>query len=337
MKVLVTGASGYVGNQLCHALRKQGYSVRALLRHTSDLSSLPSSPDDDFEIIYGDITDYGSLLSAFDGCTAVFHAAGLTEMWLPDPSQFFKVNVEGMMNIVQAARETPTVEKIVCTLSASALGPTAGHSPADETKIHSEKKFSSEYERSQVAALKVAMEAGAEGVPIVVVYLCIVYGPGKLTAGNLIAHLLVEQFKGGILGRTEFGKNVVSFGHIDDVVKGHIDAMKRGKVGEAYLLTGQNVSFEHVFDLAAKLTSKPKPKIRFPLWVIEILGWFLVLGYRFTGRLPYVTPPVVNTYRQEWAFSCEKAKLHFDYNPRNLEDGVLDVIVWLKGIKLIDY
>ncbi|CAN1252794.1 Putative dihydroflavonol 4-reductase [Linum perenne] len=293
MKVLVTGASGYVGNQLCHALRKQGYSVRALLRHTSDFSSLPSSPDDDFEIIYGDITDYGSLLSAFDGCTTVFHAAGLTEMWLPDPSQFFK--------------------------------------------IHSEKKFSSEYERSQVAALKVAMEAGAEGVPIVVVYLCIVYGPGKLTAGNLIAHLLVEQFKGGILGRTEFGKNVISFGHIDDVVKGHIDDVKRGKVGEAYLLTGQNVSFEHVFDLVAKLTSKPKPKIRFPLWVIEILGSFLVLRYRFTGRLPYVTPPVVNTYRQEWAFSCEKAKLHLDYNPRNLEDGVLDVVVWLKGIKLIDY
>ncbi|CAN1252812.1 Putative dihydroflavonol 4-reductase [Linum perenne] len=287
-KVLVIGASGYVGNQLCHTLKKQGYHVRVLLRRTSDHSSL-----DDFEIAYGDITDYDSLLNAFEGCTTVFHTAGLTEPWMPDPSVFFTV--------------------------------------------HTEKTFSTEYERSQVAALKVGMAAGVEGVPIVVVYLGVVYGPGKLTTGNLVAHLLVEHFKGGLLGRIRFGKDMFSFSYIDDVVKGHIAAMEIGKVGETYLLTGHNVSFAQVFDIASKLTSKPKPRITFPLWVFEILGWLLVLRSRFTGQLPLISPPVVHAFRREWGYSCEKAKLDLGYNPRDLEDGLLNVLIWLKGLGLIDY
>ncbi|CAN1251262.1 Putative dihydroflavonol 4-reductase [Linum perenne] len=288
MKVLVIGATGYLGNQLCHILKKQGYHVRALLRRASDHSSL-----NEFEIAYGDITDYDSLLNAFEGCTAVFHTAGLTEPWMPDPSVFFTV--------------------------------------------HSENTFSTEYERSQVAALKVGMAAGKEGVPIVVVYLGVVYGPGKLTTGNLVAHLLVEHFKGGLLGRIRFGKDIFSFSYIDDVVKGHIAAMERGKIGETYLLTGQNISFAQVFDITFKLTSKPKPRITFPLWVIEIIGWLLVLRSRFTGQLPLISPPVVHAFRREWAYSCEKAKLDLGYNPRDLEDGLLNLLLCLKGLGLIDY
>ncbi|CAN1170888.1 Putative dihydroflavonol 4-reductase [Linum perenne] len=333
MKVLVIGATGYLGNQLCHILKKQGYHVRALLRRASDHSSL-----NEFEIAYGDITDYDSLLNAFEGCTAVFHTAGLTEPWMPDPSVFFTVNVEGMRNVVEASRRTPTVEKVVCTLSASALGSTEGcGGAADESMVHSENTFSTEYERSQVAALKVGMAAGKEGVPIVVVYLGVVYGPGKLTTGNLVAHLLVEHFKGGLLGRIRFGKDIFSFSYIDDVVKGHIAAMERGKIGETYLLTGQNISFAQVFDITFKLTSKPKPRITFPLWVIEIIGWLLVLRSRFTGQLPLISPPVVHAFRREWAYSCEKAKLDLGYNPRDLEDGLLNLLLCLKGLGLIDY
>ncbi|CAN1170879.1 hypothetical protein LINPERPRIM_LOCUS7667 [Linum perenne] len=68
--------------------------------------------------------------------------------------------------------------------------------------------------------------------------------------------------------------------------------MERGKIGETYLLTGQNVSFAQVFDIVFKLTSNPKPRITFPLWVIEILGWLLVLRSQFTGQLPLISPSV---------------------------------------------
>lgn len=95
MKILVTGASGYLGGRLCHALLKQGHSVRALVRPTSDLSSLPppsSTGNASFELVYGDVTDYESLLSAFSNCDVVFHAAAVVEPWLPDPSKFFSVS-----------------------------------------------------------------------------------------------------------------------------------------------------------------------------------------------------------------------------------------------------
>ncbi|CAN0918856.1 Putative dihydroflavonol 4-reductase [Linum grandiflorum] len=334
MKVLVTGASGYVGDKLCHTLSQRGYSVRALVRNTSDISSLPPS---DFEIAYGDITHYASLLDAFHGCDAVFHAAAITDMWLPDPSKFFTVNVEGMRNVVQAAKETTTIKKIVCTLSASALGPTDGYA-AEEKKVHSGLKFSTEYERSQVAALKVAMEAVAtEGAPIVVVYLGVVYGPGKLTSGNLTAQMLIEYFKGGLLARIGFGKDVFSLSHIDDAVQGHIAAMERGEVGETYLLTGENTSFARVIDLASTITAKAKPRMTIPFWVIEILGWLAVLHSRITGQLPLISPPAVDALRREWEYSCDKARTQLGYNPRGLEDGLVDVLMWLKAIKLIDY
>lgn len=93
MKALVTGASGYLGGRLCHGLLKQGHSVRALVRRTSDISELPPpSTGGAFELAYGDITDYQSLLDAFSGCQVIFHAAAIVEPWLPDPSKFFSVS-----------------------------------------------------------------------------------------------------------------------------------------------------------------------------------------------------------------------------------------------------
>ncbi|CAL1404085.1 unnamed protein product [Linum trigynum] len=335
MRVVVTGASGYVGDRLCHALVERGHSVRALVRHTSDVSSLPPHSDN-FELAYGDITNYRSLLDAFHGCDAVFHAAALTEPWLPDPTQFFAVNVEGLRNVVRAATATGTVKKLVCTLSASALGPTDGY-VADEEQVHPEKTYCSEYERSQVAALKVAQQAASDGVPIVVVYLGIVYGPGKLTASNVVAHLLVELFGGGLLARAGFEKDIFSFSHIDDVVKGHIAAMDKGKAGETYMLTGENASFASLLDMAAAIAGTRKPSLKIPLWVFEILGWLLILVSRITGRPPLVSPSVVHVLRCQWAYSCEKAKRDLGYSPRGLKDGLLDVLPWLRSRELINY
>ena len=89
--VLVTGASGYLGGRLCHSLLNHGYSVRALVRHSSDLSSLPTSQNSNLQLSFGDITDFSSLLSALSGCHFIFHSAALVEPWLPDPSRFFTV------------------------------------------------------------------------------------------------------------------------------------------------------------------------------------------------------------------------------------------------------
>ncbi|KAL6572447.1 hypothetical protein OROMI_013405 [Orobanche minor] len=116
--ILVTGASGYLGGRLCHALLDQGYSVKAFVRKTSDLSSLPPSTDRrTLQLAFGDVTDYPSLVEAFSGCQVIFHAAALVEPWIPDPSRFSSVNIGGLKNVLKAYRETQTVEKIIYTSS----------------------------------------------------------------------------------------------------------------------------------------------------------------------------------------------------------------------------
>ncbi|KAJ4846760.1 hypothetical protein Tsubulata_032149 [Turnera subulata] len=338
MRVLVTGASGYLGGKLCHALLKQGYSVRALVRRTSDLSALPSSSSGaEFELAYGDVTDYRSLLDAFSGYQVVFHAAALVEPWLPDPSKFFSVNVEGLKNVLQAARETSSVEKIVYTSSFFALGCTDGGYIADEKQVHQEKFFCTEYERSKVAADKIALQAAADGVPLVVLYPGVIYGPGKLTMGNFVSQTLIERFAGRLPGYIGNGKDKFSFSHVDDVAEGHIAAMQKGRPGERYLLTGENASFTLVIDMAATITGTKRPWFSIPFWLIEVYGWLSVFVARITGKLPVVSPPSVRVLRHQWAYSCEKAKVELDYNPRSLKEGLEEVLPWLRNQGVIKY
>ncbi|KAK9748621.1 hypothetical protein RND81_02G069900 [Saponaria officinalis] len=190
--VLVTGSSGYLGGHLCHALLKQGYSVRAFVRKTSCLTSLPPPQTPHFHLSYGDVTDFPSLLSAASGCHFILHSAALVEPWIPHPSLFFTINVGGLKNVIQVCKEIGSIEKIVYTSSFFALGPAVGGIIADETQVHPEKSFCSEYERSKVAADKIALQAASEGVPIVALYPGVIYGSGKLTSGNIIARMVSD-------------------------------------------------------------------------------------------------------------------------------------------------
>lgn len=337
MRVLVTGASGYLGGRLCLALLRHGHSVRAFVRRTSDLSSLPTLSDGvALELFYGDVTDYPSLLTACSGCHVIFHAAALVEPWLPDPSKFISVNVGGLKNVLRAYKETDTIEKIIYTSSFFALGSTDGYI-ADESQIHSAKSFCTEYEKSKAVADKIALEAAKEGVPIVAVYPGVIYGPGKVTAGNVVARLIVERFNGRLPGYIGHGNEKFSFSHVDDVVKGHISALDKGQPGERYLLTGENASFMQIFDMAAAITNTKRPWLNIPLFVIEVYGWLSVLFSRLTGTLPLISPPTVYVLKHEWAYSCEKAKRELKYNPRSLSEGLEEVLPWLKNLGFIKY
>ncbi|GMP81060.1 hypothetical protein CsSME_00035905 [Camellia sinensis var. sinensis] len=326
MRVLVTGASGYLGGRLCHALVRQGYSVRAFVRSSSDLSCLPPAGEYEgaLELAYGDVTDYRSLLAACSGCHVIIHSAAL-------------VNVGGLKNVLQAYKESETtIQKIIYTSSFFAVGSTDGY-VADETQIHSAKSFCTEYEKSKAVADKIALDAASEGVPIVVVYPGVVYGPGKLTAGNIVARLIIERFNGRLPGYIGYGNDKFSFSHVDDVVEGHLAALNKGRPGERYLLTGENASFMHVFDIAAAITETKRPWFNIPLSVIEVYGWISLFFSKITGKLPLISPPTVYVLGHQWAYSCEKAKAELGYNPRSLQEGLAEVLPWLKSLGLIKY
>ncbi|XP_074570645.1 uncharacterized protein LOC141827324 [Curcuma longa] len=334
-KVLVTGASGFLGGRLCHRLLAEGNAVRAFVRRSSDLSSLPLSHPA-LELAYGDVTDLLSLVDALQGCDALFHTAALVEPWLPDPSRFFTVNVGGLQNVLRAFHETKTLKKIIYTSSFFALGPTDGYI-ADEKQIHQGQTFCTEYEKSKAVADKIALQAAADGTPIVLLYPGVIYGSGKLTAGNVIAQILIERFNGRLPGYIGGGNDRESLCHVEDVVSGHIAAMHNGRLGERYLLTGENVSLNQVFDKAAAITITSKPFFHIPLAVIEIYGFISVFFSRITGKLPLISYPTVRVLRHQWAYSCDKAKEELSYSPRNLNEGLSEMLLWLKELGMIRY
>ncbi|KAK2445583.1 NAD(P)-binding Rossmann-fold superfamily protein [Trifolium repens] len=286
-KIVVTGASGYLGGRLCHALIRQGYFVKALA-------------------------------------------------WHPDPSKFFSVNVEGLKHVLEAVKKTNTVEKFIYTSSIVALGPTDG-SIADESQVHHDKYFCTEYEKSKFASDKIALQAAYEGVPIVLLCPGFIYGPGKTTEANIVAKTLVERFSGRLPGYIGNENNKISFCHVDDVAEGHIAAMIKGQIGERYLLTGENVSFNQIFDMVAMITNTRKPLFTIPLWVLQVYGWVSVFFSPITGKLPFISPPAVDILRHEWEYSCEKAKAELDYNPRSMAEGLEEVLLWLKDLGLVKY
>ncbi|KAK9112805.1 hypothetical protein Scep_020324 [Stephania cephalantha] len=149
--------------------------------------------------------------------------------------------------------------------------------------------------------------------------------------------MIIERFNGRLPGYIGNGDDRYSFSYVDDVVEGHIAAMHKGRNGERYLLTGENASFKHVFDVAAILTGTSRPWFHIPLWVLEAYGWISVFFARITGKLPLISPPTVKVLRHQWAYSCEKAKVELGYSPRSLKDGMSEVLPWLKSLGLIKY
>lgn len=239
--------------------------------------------------------------------------------------------------MLQAYKEsTDSVEKIIYTSSFFALGSTDGY-VADENQVHEGKVFCTEYEKSKALADTVAKQAASEGIPIVLLYPGVIYGPGKLTAGNIVAQIMIERFNGRLPGYIGHGTDVESFCHVEDVVKGHIAAMHRGRVGERYLLTGENASFKQAFDMAAVITKTKRPWFHIPLWLIEIYGWISVFFARITGKLPLISYPTVRVLRHQWAYSCDKAKEELGYRPRSLNEGLEEILPWLKSLGLIRY
>ncbi|KAG6556437.1 hypothetical protein Mapa_002380 [Marchantia paleacea] len=332
MKVVITGATGYLGGRLVQGLVHASNDVRALVRRSSDVDEIPPQ----VELVYGDVRDLDSLVSAFEGCHAVIHAGAMVSSWSPTPALYYAINVEGLRNVIQAVQQTPSVQKLIYTSSYFAVGPT-GDDAVDEEQVHDGKSFTSAYERSKYLADIVARNAAKNGVPIVMLYPGTIYGPGKRTAGNIVSELLIERFSGRLPGYLGKGKDKNPLCHVDDVAFGHIAALTHGRVGERYFLCGDALSFREIMNMAADYTKTSRPIFSIPLWLLEIYGRTLCFFAKRFGFMPTVTPEAVAVLRKKWIYSSEKAERELGYRSRPAAEGLAEVIVWLKDLKLIKY
>ena len=323
MKVLVTGGTGFLGKNVARRLAARGHALRMLTRSGSDLAGLPEGA----EIARGDVTDLDSLRRAAAGCEAVLHMAALVKVWVPDPSRFEAVNVGGLRNVLEAARGASA--RLVYTSSFIAVGP-AGPAPVDEAQVHPGTGYRNPYERTKAEADVVARAAAAAGQDVVLLYPGVIYGPGDMTEGNLVAKLVADRMNGRLPGLIGPGDRLWSYAFAEDVAEGHALALEKGRAGQRYFLCGENRTLTELFALLQEVAAVSPPRLHIPYAMASVLGHGMRLWAELTGLPPQMTAGEVGVFREHWAYSSAKAERELGYRSRPLREGLAATVGWLR-------
>ncbi len=277
MKTLITGGSGFVGSAVVLELLKRGKEVRALVRSRERVGNLSGL---DVECVEGDLLDRESLRVAVHGCDQVYHAAALYSHWQLDPTLFYRVNVQGTRNLLDACLKQGA-PRVVYTSSTAALG-AHGRTPADESAQFNLADTGDHYYRSKHQAEQVALEFTDKGLPVVIVNPTNPIGARDVKptpTGALILSVLKRQLPGYVDG----GINVVD---VDDVAVGHVLAMEKGKPGEKYVLGNSNLSIKAYFGLIAEVGGGRAPGLRIPLPLAITTAFLYEAIARVTNKPP---------------------------------------------------
>src|SRR5438132_6960296 len=256
MKAFITGATGFVGSHVARALAAQGADLRLLVRSTSRLDNIAELRA---ETATGDLRDPESLKKAMAGCEFVFHLAADYRLWVRDPEQMYRSNVEGTRAIIEAARKN-RVWRVVYTSSVATMGFTSNGRPADESSPVSLDDMIGHYKRSKFMAEQLAMEAGRSGMDVVVVNPTTPVGEQDIKptpTGRIIVDFLKKKFPAYV----DTGLNLVD---VKECARGHIAALEKGNRGDRYILGGENLTLKQILDKLAAITGVPSPKIRVP-------------------------------------------------------------------------
>jgi len=337
--VFVTGATGFIGGRLVETLADRGDRVRALARRPRQESTpgLAARASDApgrglVEMVLGDVTDAGSVLRGMEGCTHVYHLAGYAKNWARDPEVYFQVNVQGMRNVFAAARRLG-VERVVWTSTELTFGPTRpGEIGNEETPPACDRCFT-EYQRTKTVAEQEAVALAAEGLPVVIVNPCRVYGPGRLTEGNSVS-LLIDQYDRGLMPfLLNRGVNRGNWVLVDDVVEGHLLAMQKGRIGHRYLLGGEIASLKEFLNLVDQVSGKRH--LRIPLFRLMpmVFAHLQKLRAEWFGVHPQITPGWVRVFSRDWARTSEKAERELGYRPTPLVEGLRITYQWLQRVR----
>lgn len=323
-KALVTGASGFIGARLVRNLVERGEDVKCLIRPTASPSALKGLP---VEIAIGDITIEHSVYRALAGCDRVYHVAAAYKMWDPDPAQIMEPAIRGTREVLNAIRRRGSqIQRVVVTSSVAAIGANAAAEPMDESfewNLADSEIYIVAKRRAEELALSLAGE-----LPIVVVNPCGVFGPGDARptpSGGLIVKYL--NWKGPIPFPVSAGG--LSVVDVDDVCQGHIGAMTKGRVGERYILGGDNLGFTKVVETMASITGLRGPGKPAGKGLAELVGRGMELWARLTGGEPEVTYKLSRDFYDTfmWASSA-KAESELGYKHRPARKTLARAIRW---------
>lgn len=321
--VLVTGASGFVGSAVARALLAEGRHVRVLLRPESDRRNVAGL---DVEVRLGSLEDGASLTAALAGCGALYHVAADYRLWVRDPARMYAANVDGTRHLMTAALAAG-VERVVYTSSVATLGLASGGRPADETTPSRLDDMIGPYKRSKFLAEEVVKDLVRDrGLPAVIVNPSTPIGPRDVKP-TPTGRMIVEAASGRMPAFVDTGLNLV---HVDDVAAGHLLAEGAGRIGERYILGGENLTLAEILGRIAEIVGRRPPTVRVPIaavWPIAVAAE--VVG-RITGREPFVTLDGLRMARKTMFFSSAKAERELGYRPRPALAGLADAVAWFR-------
>jgi dihydroflavonol-4-reductase len=319
-RVVVTGASGFVGSSVARALVARGFDVRAVLRSTSPRANVENIG---CEIVEGDMRDKPSMARALQGARYLFHVAADYRLWARDPNEIVRNNLEGTRATMEAAAEAG-VEKIVYTSSVATLKPIEGAS-ADETSRHDERTVIGAYKRSKVVAERLVEKMVAEqGLPAIIVSPSTPIGPRDIRP-TPTGRIIVEAATGKIPAFVDTGLNLV---HVDDVAEGHLLALDKGEIGERYILGGEDVTLQQMLAVIAGLANRRPPRVKLPRGPLYPLAYAAEAVARITNREPFITADALNMSKYRMFFSSAKATRALGYKARPYREGLADAMEW---------
>lgn len=322
MRAFVTGGTGFIGSSVVRVLLERNVGVRALSRADSDRQNLDGL---DVEIVEGDLRDPASLRRGMAGCELVFHAGALYSFWVRPRRLIYDVNVEGTRSVFDAAKATG-VERVVYTSSVAALGLRDDGRPADETTETQLDQVVGDYKKSKYLAEQVALEYAKE-IPIVIVNPSFPVGPRDLKptpTGQTILDFLNRRMPAYV----ETGMNVVD---VEDVAVGHWLAVEKGRIGERYILGGENVTMKGMLDLLSDITGLPSPRFRIPYRPILALSYLNAAFCRLFPKItPRMTPETIRMSSHFMYFDPSKAVRELGFPQTPAHEALAKAVKWFR-------
>jgi len=324
MLAFVTGATGFLGSHVARALSEQGAKLRLLVRATSNLKNLEGL---EAETATGDLRDPASLEKAIAGCEAVFHVAADYRLWVRDPREMYRSNVEGTRAILDAARKTG-VRRVVHTSSVATIGFSSDGKPADEDSPVSLAHMIGHYKRSKFMAEQLALEAGRSGMQVVTVNPTTPVGEQDVKptpTGRIVVDFLKRKFPAYV----ETGLNLVD---VRECARGHLMAFEKGRTGDRYILGGENLTLKQILDKLGQITGLPSPKIKLPYFFAFATG---VIDEAITGRLlkrePRATVDTVRMGKKKMFASSAKAERELGWKVIPVDDALRRAVEWFRS------
>ncbi len=322
-RVLVTGASGFIGSAVSRHLVGRGQEVVGLVEPGADPANLQGL---NVKQVVGDLRRPESVQQAVSGCRAVFHVAALYRFWASDPGAFYEVNVQGTRNVLGAAADAG-VERLVYTSTVGTLGleHVSGAGSADERSFPDVRHLYGSYKRSKYVAEHEVLRAVAEGLPASLVLPTFPLGPGD-RAPTPTGRLVLDFLNGRMPG---FVDTVLNVAHVDDVAAGHVLALEQGRTGRSYILGGENLTLQDLLGRLAAITGLPAPRIRVPRSLsLAVAAFSEAVEGRLLRRHPSVPLEAARMSTSQMSFDDTRARQELGYAPRPAAEALEDSARW---------